>query len=223
MAQRGTDAAQGVVVEGTSGAETANSAGADVQDGGGIWNRFGPRKQQMPSGTRGPGGAETGNTGSQNNAGTDVPINRWQRLIQGKKNKDEKPWIDVNSDIHTKPGSEDLLEVGWGLRPVKIRIFGPPKPTQEEVGPSTDDSLQTKTSGLSGVSSVSRFQGVYGGDVFAQMGAELRLHGKIAVDDFRKLLKAVGDKAIKRENREALVLVEEANETLDAVNDLISK
>ena len=196
MAQRGTDAAHGVVVDGTSGAEAANSAGADVQDGGGLFSR---KQQNKPSGMI----TET----------DDIDPSTIERLKAFFTGKRTVPVVNVVNNGQPAFITLDSLIPGFKKKKLyEIRVINQPK-----------TAVDTHTSGLSGVSSVSRFQGVYGGDVLAQMKAELRRHGKGAVDDFRKLLKAVGDKAIKTENREAHVIVEEGNETLAAVNFLISK
>ena len=169
MAQRGND---GVAVDETAGAEPAVNAGADDgQDGGGIFSNVkkgasDDRKPKMRTEIddfkRAPffsrlKGLVTGNP--------TVPIMEVQ-------NNGESAYIVRNAFI---PGMTPAKEL-------EIRVINPDKNSIE-----TQTSGVSATSGVSHTLSVSRLPGVYDDDVFAQMQAELRRHGKAAVKDFRSL------------------------------------
>jgi hypothetical protein len=134
-----------------------------------------------------------------------------RRLVAGKKGETDNEWIDLNdnSDIHVKPGTHIRYQVGPGISTKNVNIFGPPKveTIDEETNTDDDHILQT---------GVSRLTGVYGDDVFAQMQAELRRHGKAAIEDFRRLLlKTAGDNV--ENSKDFQELVEEGNAILVAL------
>jgi hypothetical protein len=197
MAQRGTD---GVVVEDTAGAETSNGARSDVQDGGGIFNRKkGASDIDQKTGMR-----------------TEIEdfkrapfFSRLKGLVTGN------PTVPI-MEVKNNGQPAYIVNGAWlpGMNPAKeleIRVINPDKKSIE-----IQTSGVSATSGVSQTSGVSRLTGVYGDDVFAQMEAELRRHGKAAVEDFRRLLKTAGDNV--ENSKDFQELVDQGNAILAALD-----